>query len=390
MSYSLDVVISFDTTGSMYPCLTQVRASIVTLLKNIFEAVPDARIGIIAHGDYGDSESLYSPPSYVTKEFPLLNLNHTDALIQFVNSVGRTNGYDSAECYELVLHKVRTEFAWEAEKRILIMFGDALPHEKNTSFGSTVGSHRASPSFKAEKVAYDWRLEAQEAVREGIAIYPVQCLRDKNSDKFYSALAAYSNTPHLRLEQFSDIVQYIVAIVYKQVNDEKLIEYGKQLEASTILTNSLADTLNLLLKNQQAFIGGLSATDTRRTSTEYLAAKKAEKGLVPVEPHRFQRFVVPTNCKISTFVEDNEFIYKAGRGFYQLIKSETVQANKEVVLVNPEGDMYTGEEARKLLGLGNTKQRVSTKNIPPGYEVFIQSNSYTRKLLAGQKFMYEI
>jgi len=46
----IEVVFSFDTTGSMFNCLTQVRKNIQESVKRLFSDIPDIRIGIIAHG----------------------------------------------------------------------------------------------------------------------------------------------------------------------------------------------------------------------------------------------------------------------------------------------------------------------------------------------------
>lgn len=50
----IDVVISFDTTGSMYPVLTQVRRKVKEAVERLMSELPGIQIGIIAHGDYYD------------------------------------------------------------------------------------------------------------------------------------------------------------------------------------------------------------------------------------------------------------------------------------------------------------------------------------------------
>ena len=68
-SNNIEVVFSFDTTGSMYPCLTQVRRRIKNTVTRLMNEIALIRIGIIAHGDYCDERS-----SYVTKKFDLSDL----------------------------------------------------------------------------------------------------------------------------------------------------------------------------------------------------------------------------------------------------------------------------------------------------------------------------
>ena len=56
---SKDIQIIFDTTGSMYPALGQVRNNVEQLVKRLFKEVSELRISIMAHGDYLDAKSTY-------------------------------------------------------------------------------------------------------------------------------------------------------------------------------------------------------------------------------------------------------------------------------------------------------------------------------------------
>lgn len=51
----VDVVISFDDTGSMSPCIAQVRRVVLDLVDTLFQDIPLLKIGIMVHGDYCDS-----------------------------------------------------------------------------------------------------------------------------------------------------------------------------------------------------------------------------------------------------------------------------------------------------------------------------------------------
>src|SRR3954464_13042663 len=106
---AIEVIFSFDTTGSMYPCLTQVRREVKATVKRLFKDVPDIRIGVIAHGDYCDAGS-----SYVTKKFDFST--DQNKIANCVSDVSPTGGGDAAECYELVLHEARS-FSWSAGKK---------------------------------------------------------------------------------------------------------------------------------------------------------------------------------------------------------------------------------------------------------------------------------
>ena len=118
---NVEVVFSFDTTGSMYPCLTQVRKKVKGTVQRLAKEIPGIRIGIIAHGDYCDKNS-----SYVTKALDLTD--DADAISRFVEKVGPTGGGDAPECYELVLKEAQGLSWSKGYTKALVMIGDDVPH----------------------------------------------------------------------------------------------------------------------------------------------------------------------------------------------------------------------------------------------------------------------
>ena len=62
VSPQVDVAFSFDTTGSMYACLGEVRRKLQETISRLKRDIPGIRLATIAHGDYCDASS-----SYVTK-----------------------------------------------------------------------------------------------------------------------------------------------------------------------------------------------------------------------------------------------------------------------------------------------------------------------------------
>lgn len=46
----IDVAFSFDTTGSMYPCLEEVRTKLQEITTRLLKDIPNIRIALIAHG----------------------------------------------------------------------------------------------------------------------------------------------------------------------------------------------------------------------------------------------------------------------------------------------------------------------------------------------------
>ncbi len=92
--------------------------------------------------------------------------------------------------------------------------------------------------------------------------------------------------------------------------------------------------------------------------------------------------------QIRDFIEEKGFVYNKGCAFYELTKTELIQANKQVAVQNKlSSKVYSGTEARDLLGLPDQNAKVAAGNFN-NYRVFVQSNSVNRKLVNGTKVLY--
>lgn len=349
---AIEIVVCFDTTGSMWPCLTQVRRNVEATIKRLFDEVPNVRIGITAHGDYCDAGS-----TYVTKHHPLST--DIDSLVRFVKTVQPTGGGDAPECYELVLHEARS-FNWtHGKSKVLVMIGDDVPH---------------SPTERQNTKGLDWRNEIANLTEMGVAVYAVQALGRRHATPFYEEIARKTGGFRLALDQFGYIVDTILAIAFKQAGPEKLQSFEQEVVKQGRMNRGM-DTMFSTLS-------GRSCAD-RFTSSS---------GLVSVHPSRFQVLHVDAEQEIRRFVEEQGLNFKPGRGFYEFTKSEKVQSYKEIVLLDrATGDLFTGPKARKMIGLtGATKEERIRPDKFSTYRVFVQSTSYNRKLKPNTGFLYEV
>lgn len=81
--------------------------------------------------------------------------------------------------------------------------------------------------------------------------------------------------------------------------------------------------------------------------------------------------------------------YLKGAGFYQLSKSETIQDHKRVMIRDKKtGAVYEGYAARQMLGLPDTGSVRLRPGDHGGFDLFIQSTSYNRHLVAGTSVVY--
>ena len=80
-------------------------------------------------------------------------------------------------------------------------------------------------------------------------------------------------------------------------------------------------------------------------------------------------------------------IDRTGGAFYQLSKSEKIQARKQIAVLEKKTDrVYTGPEARALLGLPDNEVRVKPDH-NDNFTIFVQSTSVNRKLVPNTRLL---
>lgn len=353
----VEVVFSFDTTGSMYACLSEVRRGIKDAIKRLKKEVPGIRLAIIAHGDYCDTHT------YVTKIQNFTEDEHV--LCNFVENVSSTGGGDADECYELVLRETVTRLSWTPGSiRSLVMIGDCNPH---------------GPNYPLNRQNINWRTECGTLKAKEIRVYAVQALNRKEATAFYRELATLTDGFHLNLDQFSSIVNFMMAICFKEEGGDTLDNYEDEIKNKKGMNREI-HRLFATLQGRAPTVGATGAG---------VPGEARADGLVPVNPSRFQVLHVPNKCSIKEFVQNNSLLFKTGRGFYEFTKPEIISAKKEVVLVDKEtGDMFTGREACDLIGSG-AEGRVKPAALEK-WRVFVQSTSYNRALVKDTGFLYEV
>lgn len=151
----LDMVIAFDTTGSMSAYINAVKTHVKELVPKLFSSNPDLRISIVAFGDYCDMSS----KDNFGKAYQVLDLtNDENKIIKFINEAQDTSGGDGDEFYELVIKKITEETAWrEGSTKAVLLIADAAPHKVGYSYKGIISNAQI-----------DWREEAKKASELGI------------------------------------------------------------------------------------------------------------------------------------------------------------------------------------------------------------------------------
>lgn len=151
----LDMVIAFDTTGSMASYIGAVKEHVKTLIPKLFKQNPDLRIGIVAFGDYCDMPN----KDEFGKAYQVCELtDNENRLIEFITNAKNTSGGDCDEFYELVIKKIVEETNWrEGSTKAVLLIADADPHKLGYSYWDRVVNNQI-----------DWREEAKKAAEKGI------------------------------------------------------------------------------------------------------------------------------------------------------------------------------------------------------------------------------
>lgn len=156
----LDMVIAFDTTGSMSAYINAVKTHVKELVPKLFSSNPDLRIGIVAFGDYCDMKA----PTLYGKAYQVLDLtNDENKIIKFINEAQNTSGGDGDEFYELVIKKITEETAWrEGSTKAVLLIADAAKKFaeeliKNPILPYEEGEDRVLRGFKIQFESRDGR-----------------------------------------------------------------------------------------------------------------------------------------------------------------------------------------------------------------------------------------
>lgn len=209
----LDMVIAFDTTGSMAQYIETVRQQVTELIPQLFEDNEDLRLGIVAFGDYCDMEN--------SKKFgkayqSIAPTNDIKALINFVKKSRNTAGGDSDEFYELVIKKIVEETPWREESsRTLLLIADANPHPLGYSYGDYVQNNKI-----------DWREEASKAASKCIKIDTVSI----HGCAWYKELSAMTNGINVPFRSTHNTADLVRASVWAEGSAESRGKFASYME----------------------------------------------------------------------------------------------------------------------------------------------------------------
>ncbi len=209
----LDLVLAGDLTGSMSSYHAILKNKFTEIASTLFSLIPNLRISIIFYLDHGSGDP------YITKVIPLTT--NVEDLTSFIQSTPDGSGGDADEAVEDALQEL-SNLNWNSyNKKSLVLFGDAGPHEANEC-----------PS------GYDYFEIVRKLYEKGLVINSVYCNRSCSSEevaeayeicpgnfsrrvskldycRFFSWIANVTGGVAISVKQIDDIVDIIQGLAAK-------------------------------------------------------------------------------------------------------------------------------------------------------------------------------
>ena len=200
---TLDMVIAFDTTGSMSSYIQSVKKHVEVLVNEMFSKTPGLKIKIVAFGDYCDMQA-YDVFGAAYQESALTN--NVNDLIKFIKHAKNTSGGDGDEFYELVIQKITNETPWrKGAKKSILLIGDANAHKVGYNYPRIVTNAQI-----------DWKKECKNAAKLGIQIDTLSI--DHYTAKFYKEISSITNGVSLPFKSASKISNVIEGLAYARTS----------------------------------------------------------------------------------------------------------------------------------------------------------------------------
>lgn len=133
--------------------------------------------------------------------------------------------------------------------------------------------------------------------------------------------------------------------------------------------------------------GATRSTNFFTTNLADVSKEEMRKKLTDLSP-KVREATVDERMEIRDFCQKRFGEYKKGGAFYLLMKAETIQNYKQILVMEKNGSqIYGGQEARDLLKLPDYAVRVHPGN-HGDFLIFVQSTSVNRKVIPGTRLLY--
>lgn len=135
------------------------------------------------------------------------------------------------------------------------------------------------------------------------------------------------------------------------------------------------------------------SSGAKSSTTFYADANKVDTSALTDISKEVSLYVVPDadmGIEIRPFILRHRMEYLKGSAFYQLTKTESRVSHTKLIAIRERatGKVFSGKEARQMIGLPTDKNARLHPGDHGDFDLFIQSESVNRKLVAGTGVLY--
>jgi DNA-directed RNA polymerase subunit RPC12/RpoP len=187
----LDIIITFDSTGSMQGEIDQVKSRISRIGSVLFSLIEKSRIGICTYRDHGDA--------YVVDGLPMTD--NLAEVVLFLEKITASGGGDEPEAVEEGIRWATSQPFRRSARKVILLFGDAPP--------------RPDEIVSCQQMAADFR-------RQGGIISTVTCRNSRRLDAFVSIADLGGGESFLTTHEREIVTQLLVLVFGSQHRDKVL------------------------------------------------------------------------------------------------------------------------------------------------------------------------
>jgi len=196
----LDIVIAFDSTGSMSGEIEEVKSQIKTIGNTLVKLVPKARISLCTYRDQGDA--------YLVKGKSLTG--DIQAIDAYLSTIQAGGGGDTPEAVHEGLRWAVESNAFRSQARkVILLFGDAPPHREKQQL--------------CLEIASDFHRQQQGVVST------VTCRLHRPMKEFVDIAEAGGGEAFLTRDK-REIVKQLIILVFGSKYRSKVLEAFKEMD----------------------------------------------------------------------------------------------------------------------------------------------------------------
>lgn len=191
---ALDLIFVIDTTGSMEDDIAEVRANALRILDRVAASGADWRISIVTYRDH--PQAPYGDPGDYPSRVELNFSSDYGEITGAINGIRIGGGADFQESVYSGLHTAISQSWRPGVRKVIILMGDAPPHNPEPITGYTHNS--------VLQAAYD---------ADPVSIYPIQIADDSDTRFAFQSLADGSSGRLFTARTADDVVDTLVYTV---------------------------------------------------------------------------------------------------------------------------------------------------------------------------------